>query len=140
MVSYHFSLFFLVDRRGNHQFGSDDLVEELRGYVAELNSFFFQRFTLLVGALGYLCCLLVADNRVQSSDQHQGSLKIVLNYNFVYLDADQTVFDKGFAAVREELNRMDDISDYKWFVDIQLKMTVHTAHRNRHIVAHYLAT
>ena len=57
--------------RSKHVFGSDPLVELLSSQVTQLDRLLLQRRSILVGSLGDLGCLVVADVRVEGRHQHK---------------------------------------------------------------------
>lgn len=83
--------------------------------------------------------LIIANMRVQRSDQHQRILDIVLQFILIGLDADQAVEGKGATTISQNLHRVQYIPYDQRLIDIQLKMSIHASKGNSHIVAHHLA-
>mmetsp|Transcript_23001 Transcript_23001/g.39505 ORF Transcript_23001/g.39505 Transcript_23001/m.39505 type:complete len:298 (+) Transcript_23001:194-1087(+) len=131
-----FSLFALgMDHVGR----DDDLVELLRGEEAESQSCLFQRDVLLVGLLGYLGGLVVADLGVEGGDEHEGVVEVLLDGAEVGLDAVHAVDLEHVASVREQVARVDEVVDDQRLENVELEVALHASAGDGAVVADHLA-
>ncbi len=57
----------------------------------------------------------------------------------IRLDSNETVIIEGFASIRDQLNRMKHIFDDQRFIDVELKVSIHSSESNCYVIAHDLA-
>ena len=93
---------------------------------------------VLVGSLGDLGGLVVADVGVEGGDQHQRLVHQLADVLPVGLDADHAVVCEGHTAVSQQSDGSEHISHHHRLEHVKLKVAVGAAHRHRHVIAHDL--
>jgi hypothetical protein len=91
-----------------------------------------------MGSLGDFRRFFIANIRIQCSDKHKRVLKVSFDGCFIDFDADETIADKGVAAIGDELDGVEDVADDEWFIDVELEVSVHAAEGYGQVVAHHL--
>lgn len=98
----------------------------------------FQSCLLLVGLLGDLGGLVIADMGIESRHKHQRVLDISVDHFVVGLDSRDAMDREGVAGIGEEPNGVKEIVDDNRLEDIQLKVALGSGDPNGGIVAHDL--
>ena len=93
---------------------------------------------LLVGFLGDLGGLVIADVGIESRHKHQRVLDITVDHFVVGLDSRDAMDREGMAGVGEEPYGVKEIVDDNGLEDIQLKVALGSGDPNGGIVAHNL--
>ena len=83
-----------------HVFGAHQLVEFLASNETEFNGSFAKTTVLVMRGVRDFGGVIVADFWRERSDEHQGSLNVVVDLSAVDFDAAGAVFDKAVASVR----------------------------------------
>src|SRR5687767_14795791 len=93
----------------HHLLGSHPCVELVACHETELDRDFSQRLTLLVRSLRDLGGIVVADVRIQSGDEHQRIVEILLDAHAVRLDANDAVLAQAVGSVGQEANALQEV-------------------------------
>ena len=83
----------------NHILWAYPLVEFFSSHVAEAKSFFLERRAVAVCSVCDLSSLVVADVRIERSDEHQGVIQELLDTWVVRLDTGDAVDIEGDSCV-----------------------------------------
>ena len=90
--------------------------------------------------LGYLCCLVISNEWVQSCDEHEGFVHNLLNVLCVCFDTGDTFKVEAFRCVAKKGNGVEDVPDDEGFEDVELEVAVAASDGDCCMVAHYLST
>src|SRR3989440_3114884 len=124
----------------DHVLRMHPLIELLGGDETELQRRFFQGDAFLVRRLRDLRRFVVADVRVESSDQHQRLPHQLRDALAVRLDADRAVVVEAPAPVGEQPHRLQEVVDDERLEDVQLEVPHGAADVDGDVVAEHLGT
>mmetsp|Transcript_8830 Transcript_8830/g.26545 ORF Transcript_8830/g.26545 Transcript_8830/m.26545 type:complete len:236 (+) Transcript_8830:325-1032(+) len=122
-----------------HIFGYNCFVKFLSRQQPELDRRLLQSAPILVRSLGDLCCIVISDHRVQSGDQHERLRKQLAHALLVDFEVLDAVLSERVAGICQKAGAVERIGHHHWFKDVELKVTVASADRNCHCVAHDLS-
>ena len=78
--------------------------------------------------------IVIANLGIQSGNQHQGIVEVLLDARIVGLYSNGTVVVEAHASIANESGRGQKVENHHRLEDIQLKMAVHAAYIDRYIV------
>ena len=110
--------------RMGHVRGHHPGVELLGRDEAELQGRLAQGQALVVGVLGDLGGLVVADVAVEGRDLHEVGLQVVLDALAVGLDAVGAVLVEGHARVAQQLDGLQDAPGHDRLEDVELEVAL----------------
>ncbi len=122
----------------DHPFGADVAVEILAAQKSKLHSRLFQREILLISPLGDLRGAVVADDRIQCSDEHQGIGQMAGDGVTIRRDTDHAVFGETGTGICQPSERFQQVMNQDRFKGVEFKMAVGPGDTNSDIVAHHL--
>ncbi len=92
-----------------------------------------------IGLLGDFGRSVVADMRIQRSDQHKTALEMFCHACRVGLEAGDAVGIEVATAVGQKPNRLEQVVDDHRLEHVELQMTLARCEADGHVVAHHLA-
>src|SRR2546423_14845497 len=92
----------------------------------------------MVGGVGNLGRVVVADFGSERGDQHQGILNVVVDDVAIHFDAVNAVIHEGVAGVGEQFDRVEIVENHDRLENIQFKVALRAGKADRGIVAHHL--
>lgn len=102
--------------------------------IAEIDSLLHEGGAVLVGGLGDMSSSIVANVRVQGSDEHQALVEEFINSTSVSFDASNAVKVEGFTGITKESCRVENIANDEWLEDIKFEMSAHSSNADSSVV------
>src|SRR5947209_909593 len=121
-----------------HLFRFDVLVKLLACQESKLYGGFAQRYAFLVGILGNLGGVVVADVRIERCDEHERVLQVLVNLLAVKLYASDAVVNKAVTSILDEAYGMEQVVNHHGVEDVQFKVSLRACETNCRVVSHHL--
>src|SRR3954468_5462607 len=125
----------LSPSRMRHLFRLVILVKRFARQKSKLNCRLAQGDAFLVSVLGNLRGVVVTDVWIQSRDEHERILQVLVNLRAVEFDTGNAVVNKAVTGVFDEANRMEQIVNHDRIEDVQLEVALRACEPNRGVVA-----
>lgn len=114
------------------------LVEFLSGEEAEGDACLFEADVLVERLMRGLGGVLIADIRVQSRDEHQRAMEVLVHLLAVRCDARDAAVIERLDGVGEEARGLEEVIDYDGHEHVQLEIALRGGNADGGIVAHDL--
>jgi len=124
--------------RTDHIFRSDMFIKLFHGQESKLVRGLTEREVLLMGVFRYAGCRVVADDRVEGGDQHQGLVEVASNPAVVHRDTADAVLGERRTHVPEKSGGLQDGMDDDRLEYVQFELTAAAGHTDCYVVTHHL--